>query len=47
MYDKNIKSKEFHYNGSLFDFKLMTSLFNYDGIVLESTEVNLQDQIDI
>ena len=47
MYDKNIKSKEFDYNGSLFDFKLMTSLFNYDGIVLESTDVNLKHQIDL
>ena len=47
MYRKNVKSKEFHYNGSLFDFELVNSLFDYDGIVLESTEVNLQHQIDL
>ena len=47
MYHTNVKSKEFHHNRPLFDFELMTSLFHYDGIVLESTEVNLQHQIDL
>ena len=46
MYHKNVKSKEL-YNVSLFDFELMPSLFHRDGIVLESTEANLQHQIDL
>ena len=44
---KNVESKEYYYNGSLFDFELMIPMFHYDGILLELTEVNLQHQIDL